>query len=168
MTVTRALARYVKKIQFSGIPAEVIDRSKLCLLDWLGCAMAGSLEPPGRIAKEVIVGMGGANESTVIGTVIRTSSPYAALVNGVFGHCMELDDIHEESVIHPAAAVVPAALAICEKERLSGADLLTSIVSGYEAEIRIATAVMPTHYRYWHTTGTCGTFGAAAAVGKLL
>jgi 2-methylcitrate dehydratase PrpD len=168
MTLTRALATYVKNIEFSSIPTEVIGHAKLCLLDWLGCAMAGSLERPAKIAKELITSMGGINESTVVGTAIRTSSPYAVLVNGIFGHCIELDDIHEESIIHPAASVVPAALAICEKEKSSGADLLTSIVSGYEVEIRIATGVMPSHYRYWHTTGTCGTFGATAAAGKLL
>ncbi|WP_455285641.1 MmgE/PrpD family protein [[Eubacterium] cellulosolvens] len=168
MSVTMALAKHIESIESRNIPAKVADHAKLCLLDWLGCAIAGSLEPAGKIAKELVMSMGRTNESTIIGTTARTCSPNAALVNGIFGHCIELDDIHAESIIHPAAPVMPAALAICEREKLSGAELLTSIVSGYEAEIRIATAITPSHYRYWHTTGTCGTFGATAAVGKLL
>jgi len=168
MSVTEALAHYVERTDFHNIPRDVIDHAKVCFLDWLGCAIAGSLEPAGRIAKELITELGAADESTVIGTMARTSAPNAALINGVFGHSIELDDIHEESVIHPAAPVMPAALAICEKQKLSGADLLTAIVLGYQIEIRIAEALMPSHYRYWHPTGTCGTFGAAAAAGKLL
>jgi 2-methylcitrate dehydratase PrpD len=165
---TRDLARHIASIKSSDLGSNVMNHAKACCLDWVGCALAGSLESAGKIAKELVMDMGGVNESTVIGTSIRTSSPNAALANGILGHCLELDDIHEESVIHPAASVMPAALAICEKEKLSGVDLLTSIICGYEAEIRIAKSIMPSHYRYWHTTGTCGTFGATAAVGKLL
>lgn len=168
MTATRDLAKYIENMKSGDIPSKVIDHAKACCLDWIGCALAGSLESAGRIVKELVVDVGGADESTVVGTSVRTSSPNAALANGILGHCAELDDIHEESIIHPAASVVPAALAICEKEKLSGVDLLTSIVCGYEVEIRIAKSIMPSHYRYWHTTGTCGTFGATAAVGKLL
>ncbi|MCC6057070.1 MAG: MmgE/PrpD family protein, partial [Desulfurococcaceae archaeon] len=91
-----------------------------------------------------------------------------ALANGVSGHAVELDDIHQESIIHPAAPVLPAALAIGEREGVSGRDLITAVVLGYEVEIRIGKAVNPSHYQFWHTTGTVGTFGAVASAGKLL
>jgi 2-methylcitrate dehydratase PrpD len=168
MAVTKRLAHFAAGLKFEDLRKEVVEQSKLCLMDWLGAALAGSLEPPSRIIASIVRDMGGKGESTVIGTDIRTTSINAALANGVAGHAVELDDINEDSIVHPAASVMPAALAIAERDGLGGADLLTAIVVGYEVENRIGRAMNPSHYRYWHATGTCGTFGAAAAAGRLL
>jgi 2-methylcitrate dehydratase PrpD len=168
MAITRELASFVARARFEALPEGVVDRAKICILDWLGVALAGSLEPPSKIVASIVRDMGGKEESTVIGTGIRTTSINAALANGVAGHAVELDDINEDSIVHPAAPVAPAALAIAEREDLSGVDLLTAVVVGYEVENRIGRAMNPSHYQYWHATGTCGTFGAAAAAGKLL
>jgi len=92
----------------------------------------------------------------------------AALANGASSHVVEMDDLHRESILHPAAAIIPAVLALAEREKASGADLLLAIAVGYEAAIRVAVAAGPSHYRFWHTTGTCGTFGAAAGAARLL
>ena len=81
---------------------------------------------------------------------------------------MEMDDLHRESILHPAAAIIPAVFALAEREKASGADLLLAIAVGYEAAIRVALGVGPSHYRFWHTTATCGTFGAAAGAARLL
>lgn len=162
------MADFAANLKFESLPREVVEQSKLCLLDWLGAALAGSLEPPSRIVASIVRDMGGRGESTVIGTDIKAPSVNASLANGVAGHAVELDDINEESIVHPAAPVMPAALAIAERDGLSGRDLLTAIVVGYEVENRIGRAMNPSHYRYWHATGTCGTFGAAAAAGRLL
>lgn len=168
MGVTRDLADFVVNTNYDELPKEVVEHTKLCVLDWLGSALAGSLETPARIVASVIEEIGGRRESTVIGTHVKTSHVNAALANGIFGHIVELDDIHEESIIHPAAPVLPAALAVGESTDASGKEFITSIVLGYEVEIRIGMALNPSHYEFWHTTGTCGTFGAAAAVGKIL
>ncbi|MEM2364318.1 MAG: MmgE/PrpD family protein [Candidatus Bathyarchaeia archaeon] len=168
MDVTKRLAHFAADLKFEVLPREVVEQAKLCLLDWLGAALAGSLEPPSRIIASIVRDMGGREESTVIGTDIKATSINASLANGVAGHAIELDDINEESIVHPAAPVMPAALAIAERDDLGGKDLLTAIVVGYEVENRIGRAMNPSHYQYWHATGTCGTFGAAAAAGRLL
>jgi 2-methylcitrate dehydratase PrpD len=116
----------------------------------------------------IISEIGGKKEATTIGHAFQTSCVNAALVNGVMGHALEFDDVHEKSVMHPAAPVLPAILAVAEREEASGKDLIESVVAGYEVEIRIALSMMPEHYEFWHTTGTCGTFGAAVASGKIL
>jgi 2-methylcitrate dehydratase PrpD len=81
---------------------------------------------------------------------------------------MEIDDVHEEASLHPGIVVIPAALAVAEYARSSGRELLASIVIGYDISARIARAAGPSHYQFFHTTGTCNTFGAAAAASKLL
>ncbi len=168
MSVTRDLADFVVNTSYEDLPGEVIERAKLCILDWLGCALAGSLEPPAKIITSIIEKTGGREESTVIGTRVKTSSMNAALANGIFGHAVELDDIHETAIIHPAAPVLPAALAVAEHVNAGGQDFITSVVLGYEVGIRVGMAINPSHYQFWHTTGTAGTFGAAAAAGKIL
>jgi 2-methylcitrate dehydratase PrpD len=139
---------------FNNIPKETFDHAKLCILDWLGAVLAGSVEEPAKIIVSIIRSIGGRKESTVVG---KTSCVNAALANGIIGHVTELDDIHEEAIIHPAALVVPAALAVAERENSSSKDLITAIVLGYEVEIRIGMAINPSHCKFWHTTGTCVT-----------
>ena len=92
----------------------------------------------------------------------------AALVNAAASHAVEMDDVHKASILHPAAPVIPAALAMAEREGASGREFLAAIVVGYEVAIRVGEAMGPSHYRFWHTTGTCGIFGAAAAAAKIL
>ncbi|MEM3404688.1 MAG: MmgE/PrpD family protein [Nitrososphaerales archaeon] len=165
--ITEKLATFTTEARFDNLPTEVKKQAATSLLDWLGVALVGSLEPPTKIISS-LVSSGGKAEATIIGSGTKTSTLNAALINGVAGHSVELDDIHETAVIHPAAAVIPAALSVAESQGVNGKQLLTAIVVGYEAAIRIGKAIMPTHYKFWHTTGTCGTFGAAAAAGSLL
>ncbi|MEM3697599.1 MAG: MmgE/PrpD family protein [Candidatus Bathyarchaeia archaeon] len=166
--ITNHLANFVEKTAFRDLPKGVIEHAKLCVLDWLGAALAGCQETPARIVVSIIEKMGGKAESSIIGAPLRTSCVNAALANGIIGHIVEMDDIHQEAIIHPAAPVLPAALAIAERNDMNGKDLITAVVLGYEIEIRIGRAINPSHYQFWHTTGTCGTFGAVAAAGKLL
>lgn len=168
MGVTEELANFTAKTTFNDLPKEAVEHVKVCIFDWLGVALAGSLEPASKIIVRIIGEMAGREEATVIGTRLRSPCAEAALANGVTGHTVELDDIHEEAIIHPAATVVPAALAVAERDDLRGRDLITAVALGYEVGIRIGRAMNPSHYRFWHPTGTCGTFGAAAAAGKLL
>jgi 2-methylcitrate dehydratase PrpD len=82
-------------------------------------------------------------------------------------HIVELDDVHRNSILHPAATTIPAALSLAECNEIDGRMLTSAIVAGYEAGIRVGEAVGRSHYEFWHNTGTCGTFGAAAASGKI-
>jgi 2-methylcitrate dehydratase PrpD len=165
--VTGTISRFVTTTRQQDLPPDVTERAKAYFLDWLGCALIGSQTDTGRMFLDLARETGGAPEATVVGGQ-KTSCLDAALVNGATSHELEFDDVHRASISHPGAPVIPAALAAAEREHSSGMDLLTAIVLGYDVSLRIGEGVNPSHYRYWHTTGTCGTFGAAAAAGRLL
>jgi 2-methylcitrate dehydratase PrpD len=99
----------------------------------------------------------------VIGASRRLSPLSAALANGAVGNVLEMDDVDKRAILHPGPTVIPAALAAAERKRADAPAFLDSVVRGYEAVIRVGRAVGPAHYAYWHNTGTCGPFGAAAA-----
>lgn len=165
--MTRRLAEVLAAVTYDDLPPEVIEDAKRAVLDWLGSALAGSSEPPARMAQRVIAGLGRSDEATVFGAG-RSSAAGAALANGVASHILELDDVHKGSTLHPGAPIIPAALAVAEREHADGRAFLLAVTMGYEAALRIGEAVNPSHYRYWHPTGTAATFGAAAAAGSLL
>jgi len=165
--LTRALAEFLSDTVYGDLPSSVVDECYRATLDWLGSALAGALEPPARIAQRVARGLGSSDESTVFGAG-RGSAAAAALANGVASHILELDDVHKGSTLHAAAPVISAALAVAERERAPGRAFARAIALGYDAALRIGEAVNPSHYRYWHPTGTAATFGAAAAAGSLL
>ncbi|RKQ35788.1 MmgE/PrpD family protein [Oceanobacillus halophilus] len=167
MGLSKKLASYIIDTNYDNIPEEVVEFTKLCILDYFGSAIAGSTKAPVKMVHDFAVEMGGEPQATLV-TGGKTSVAQAALVNGAASHIVELDDIHKASIIHAATVVVPAALAVAEWKKLSGKDLITAVVIGYEVCYRIGEAVTPSHYYYWHNTATCGTFGAAAAVSKLL
>ncbi|WP_369678797.1 MmgE/PrpD family protein [Planococcus faecalis] len=167
MELSRYLARYSLNLQYEDLPEEVVSFTKLCILDYFGSAIAGSDKKPVQIISNLVKDMGGFEQAKLF-TGGKSSVLNAALVNGSASHMMELDDIHKGSIIHAATVVIPAALAIAEWRQLSGKELITAVVVGYEVCFRIGEAVSPSHYYYWHNTATCGTFGAAAATGKLL
>jgi 2-methylcitrate dehydratase PrpD len=165
-SISHQLADVLARTTYADFPAGVVEHAMRAVLDWLGSALAGSNEPPARIARRIAVGFGTSGEATVFGGP-RGSAAAAAFANGVASHILELDDIHPASTVHGAAAIIPAALAVAEREFASGAGFLTAVIVGYEAAFRIGEAVNPSHYRFWHPTGTVATFGAAAAAGLL-
>lgn len=142
------------------------ERAALHLLDWLGCAFLGRSAPAAQaLARWARAGAAGPCSTWAVG--LRDAS-VAALVNGGLGNLLELDDLHRQSIVHPGDTVVPAALAMAEREGASGQMLLEAVLRGYEVAIRIGNAAGPGHYRYWYSTATCGVFGAAAACAHLL
>jgi 2-methylcitrate dehydratase PrpD len=150
------LAEYFCGVTFDDLKADHVGKMKVFLLDWLGSAYAGRDLPPIRMMRTVVMGLGGTPEATSIPDGVKTSCLLASLVNGASSHIVEMDDLHRESILHPAAAILPAVLAAGERERISGKDLIVAISVGYEVGIRVALAVGPSHYRFWHTTATCG------------
>jgi 2-methylcitrate dehydratase PrpD len=167
-TLSNRLAAYFCGVTYNDLSADHVAKMKVFLLDWLGSAYAGRDLPPILMMRKVARSLGGAPEATSIPDGVKTSSLAASLVNGASSHIVEMDDLHRESILHPAAAILPAALAAGEREGVSGKELIVAISAGYEMGIRVALAVGPSHYRFWHTTATCGTFGAAAASAKAL
>jgi 2-methylcitrate dehydratase PrpD len=163
---TRQLASFLAGAEYGELPLAVINECYRATLDWLGSALAGALEPPARLTQQVIRGFGAASESTVFAAP-RASAAAAALANGVASHILELDDVHKGSTLHAAAPVISAALAVAERDHASGRAFTLAVALGYDAALRIGEAVNPSHYQFWHPTGTAATFGAAAAVGSL-
>ena len=167
-TLTSTFARFVDRLSYSDLSENQVYKIKTFFLDWLGSAYAGQTQPPVMSLLEVVRGLGSTPQSTIIPDNAKSMSLLAALANGASSHVVEMDDLHRESVLHPAAAIMPAVFALAEKERASGPDLIVGILVGYEIGIRIAMAVGQSHYHHWHTTATCGTFGAAAGAAKIL
>jgi 2-methylcitrate dehydratase PrpD len=167
-TFAEVLSDFVYNLHFENLGNKIIEHAKMCLLDLLGSAIAGYnhdyVKGLLKIAKEA----GGTKESTIIGFKKRVPSLWATLVNGAMAHVCETDDGHKGGKIHPGATVIPAALALAESLGCGGKELIEAIIVGYEIGCRAAEAVGPEHYQLWHTTATCGTFGAAAACSKLL
>jgi 2-methylcitrate dehydratase PrpD len=166
-SVTRRLAEVLASTAYSDLSEAVLADARRAVLDWLGSALAGAKEAPARMAQRVAMGLGASDQATMFASG-RGSAAAAALANGVASHILEFDDVHKGSTLHAAAPVIPAALAIAERERSSGPDFLLAVTVGYDAALRVGEAVNPSHYRFWHPTGTAATFGAAAAAGSLL
>jgi 2-methylcitrate dehydratase PrpD len=167
LPLTRSLAEILSATAYADLPPAVVADTQRAILDWFGSALAGALEPPAQMVRTWVARLGTSDESSVFAGG-RASAAGAALANGVASHVLELDDVHKGSTLHGAAPVIPAALAVAEREHADGRSFMLAVALGYEAALRIGEAVNPTHYRYWHPTGTAGTFGAAAAAGSLL
>jgi 2-methylcitrate dehydratase PrpD len=164
---SRLLAEFITETCYEDFPPQVIAAAKLTILDWLGSALAGAYEEPARMARAVVRGFGASDEATIFPGG-QAAAAGAALANGVASHILEFDDIHKGSTIHGGAPIIPAALAVAEREGSDGRAFLRATILGYEAALRVGEAVNPSHYRYWHPTGTAATFGAAAAAGVLI
>lgn len=169
---TQALAEFTAGLRFDAIPRSVIRRAEDLFLDWFASALAGKGARPVESIARFIEAMGpGESERRPSEILIhrRGSSPLvAAVANAAASHFAEQDDVHNGSVFHPGTIVFPAALAVAQALGSSGRELLTACVAGYEVGIRVGEFLGRSHYRIFHTTGTAGTFAAAAAVGRLL
>jgi 2-methylcitrate dehydratase PrpD len=137
------------------------------VIDWCASLLPGSRIAPATLLEEALadeLDHGRARLASGRRATVRA----AALINGAASHAVEFDDIWRDAVYHPASPVISAALAAAQSQGASGERFLRGVIVGYEVSTRIGDAVMPSHYKYWHTTGTVGTFGAAAAVATLL
>lgn len=177
MDLTQEVVGFVYETHYRDVPPEVIRLAQGFVLDGLGVILAGSTEKSSRILQSYIRELRGKAEATVVGTGFMASPEKAALANGAAGHAMDYDDTQlstsKEGVYglltHPTTPVLSAVLAVGEKLKISGKDLLLPYILGVEVECRIADAINPRHYQAgFHSTGTIGGLGAAMAVGKLL
>lgn len=167
---TKILAQAAAELNYNDLSSTTVQIAKQCFLDWLANAIRGSQSPSTKIMEKILLKEAPAAK---IATVFsdkpyRTSAIQAALVNAMASHSLDFDDLHNASIIHLATVVIPAALAVAERDECSGQELIAAIVAGYEVGARVGETVNPRSYYFWHTTGTAGTFGAAAAAGNLL
>jgi 2-methylcitrate dehydratase PrpD len=163
------LGHFVAATRWGDLPETLRHQGKRSLLNFIGCALGVAHSPPVEMAMRVLTPLSGPDRVTVIGRAERLDPLGAAFVNAIGGNLLDYDDTHLRTVIHPAAPVAPAALALGELRFLSGPDVLRAFILGAEVECRIGNAVSPGHYaRGWHITSTCGVFGAAAAGAALL
>jgi 2-methylcitrate dehydratase PrpD len=168
MGATRALVNRVRAIRFEEIPDDAREVARHCLLDFLGCALAGADDPlTGILVEEVATGEAG-SQAGLIGRPERATLRTAALINGAAGHALDFDDTHT-AMGHPSAPVIPALLALAESRAAEGPAFLAALVAGIEMECRLGLLCGPEHYAAgFHSTATYGTFGAAAACAHLL
>jgi len=167
--ITRALIDSVRKLRYDVLPEEAREAGRQCLLDFLGCALAGAAEPSVEILVATVVRSEGSREAALIGRRERASRLTAALVNGTAGHALDFDDTHTAMNGHPSVPVLPALLALADTEDADGRRFLTALVAGIELECRLGALLGGRHYEIgFHSTGTVGTFGAAAACAHLL
>jgi len=165
MNETRTLARFVVETRFADLPTGLVGNCKSAVLDAIAAGFVGSVQPWTRRIVSVVQALGGPPDASVINEDWRTDVSRAAFANGVLIGAFECEPLTGS---HASGTVLPAALAICQRERFSGARFLTALALGFEVSARIArTAVGLETVRGFHNPGTQGPFGAAAAVGRL-
>jgi len=166
---SQALAAFASRLAYSDILAIVVERFSDLLVDWIGSALSGKGQPAIKSLEKYAALMGPPSGNSEVLTSRRTTSAlFAALVNAAASHISEQDDVHNASVFHPGAVVIPAALATAQEIGASGEDFVAGCVAGYEVGIRVGEFLGRSHYKVFHTTGTAGTIAAAIAVGRVL
>lgn len=173
---TAALADFVVNLKCKNLPAAVIDRARVALLDLLSCGLAGAHSAAARSCRSALHRFGGAQHGNVVwGTTEKLSSPWAAMANAIAARVPKMDDIYLGGKLHPGSFVMPALLSAAEDlqregRTVSGQRAIEAIVAGYEVSARTSQAAGAAEQRLrgWHPTGTCGPIGAAATVSKLL
>ena len=161
------IANYAIKEQTSQLPPEVIHHAKRAVIDWYASLLPGSRVAPAILLEQALaedLDRGRAR----LGSGRRATLRTAALINGAASHSVEFDDIYRDAGYHPGSPVISAALAAAQASGASGEQFLRGVIVGYEVSTRIGEAVMPSHYKFWHITGTVGTLGAAAAAATIL
>jgi 2-methylcitrate dehydratase PrpD len=168
--VMAGLSAYMAGVPGRALPADVAEKGRHHLLDTLGAMISGAALKPGRLAIAYVRDQGGREEACVPGSDVVTSAVNAALAGGITAHADETDDSHPESFSHPGCGVVPAALAMAEREGRSGADLLRAVVFGYDLAARSTMAIGPArlyHSDHRSSHSFAALFGAAGAAAVL-
>jgi 2-methylcitrate dehydratase PrpD len=168
--LTCTLADQARAVRLDDIPDPIRQWARQCVLDTIGCGIAGASDELVTVLLEEMQDQGGRGAATVLGHAARLPPASAAIVNGAAAHALDFDDVNLAMPGHPSVAILPALLALAEDRGSSGADVLTAFVAGYELQCRIGRTIAPGHYDVlgFHATATVGSFGAAAACAHLL
>lgn len=175
--LTKYVAEFIINTKYTDIPGDVVALGKKDMLDGLGLALSGSVGETGPLVHQYLQQVGlQPGGTTVAGTAMKVPPRFAAFANGVAIHNDDFDDTQLAAakdrvyglLTHPTAPVLPVVLAIAETKHVSGQELMAAYHVGVEVECKIAEAISPRHYEDgFHSTGTIGTLGAAAAAAKV-
>jgi 2-methylcitrate dehydratase PrpD len=167
MHATQVFARYATQFSRQPLSDEVLHHAKRAVIDWYASLFPGLATTPVRLLEDTLaedLDRGRARLAQGRSATARA----AALINGTAAHAAEVDDSFRDAMYHPGAATIAAALAAAHDSGAGGLQFLRGVVLGYEVSTRIGVVMGRPHYQFWHSTGTVGTFGAAAAAGGLL
>jgi 2-methylcitrate dehydratase PrpD len=163
------LAQWAEKVRFDDLPTDVVESTKLRILDVIGLALAGAETQFGRSVRVAALALSTPGPCRILGFGDRVGVTTAAFANGAFSQALEFDDTHNESIVHMSSPAVAAALALSEFTRVSGRDLITAIAIGNEISCRVGSVSSgELHKRGFHPTGLFATFGVAYLAGKIL
>lgn len=169
-TLSEEMSLVYSKISFTDMPRNVVLKTRRTLFDFITVSLLGN--KLGRLlplVEDYFLSAGGAPQATMLGTAKKLPAGQASFLMGVASHSVELDDGHRFGTSHPAVAVIPAVLALAEKENCPFEEIVLAVAIGYDGMLRIARAINPSHLkRGFHSTGTCGTIGSALGCSKLL
>nr|WP_316170352.1 MULTISPECIES: MmgE/PrpD family protein [unclassified Bradyrhizobium] len=167
--VTERLARYMVAARDQELPEQVMLACKHRILDTLGAIVSGARMHPGEMALRYVRSLGGEPQASVVGSDVRTTAVNAAMANAMCAHADETDDFEPVTKAHPGCAVIPAALAMAEREHRNGRDVIRAVVLGYDLTCRLLMALGPDLVRGSHRSaeGTSSTFGALGAAASL-
>lgn len=169
MNITNSFVDHLFEMSQRTLPERIMEQAKLCAMDYVGCATAGAKMMAERNQQFLAIVAKQGGNSTIIGHETKTTLHNAAFLNAMNAHATELDDGHRLGMIHLGASIFSALLPVAEQEGIAKEDVLRGAVVGYEAAVLSAMAMQPSHkLRGYHTSGTCGTIGAAMAIAAAL
>ena len=168
--ITSTLARFLSGIRYEDLSPAAVHEAKRAVLDWIGCALAGSTHPTVDVLLATFESLGSVPAVTVLGRRGRKLGLLdAPVANGQMGHVLDFDDTHLGGVIlHTSTATLPALFALGERRKSSGRDVIVALAAAFEAGIRVGQAATSHHLGGWHLTGTLGTVAAAAGSARLI
>ena len=168
MTLLQKFGQFIEASFQTSFSISTLHSARRALLDWHGALIAGSDTEAAYRLREAYRDEFGVGNCSVPGSQKKVFARAAAFMNGTISHIAEFDDIFRDGAYHPACPTISAAVALAESRNDSVEDLLAAMIVGYEVSTRISKVIQPSHYQFFHTTGTVGVFGAAAACAYLL
>ncbi len=169
LNLTVDLCQFLADVGFADLPPEAVHEGRRGVLDWLGCALAGSQGETVSRTLAVLGAVSGKPQATVIARDRKLGLLEAPIANGQMGHLLDYDDTHMDGVIlHTSSPVLAALFALAEARPVDGKRFITAYVIGFEAGIRAGKAAPRHHDGGWHLTGTLGTIAAGLASARLL
>jgi len=163
------LAAWAARARFEDLPVDIVENTKLRIMDVIGLSLAGAETAFGKSTRDAVVAMSPAGPCRILGFGDRVGVTAAAFANGALSQALEYDDTHNESIVHMSSPTVAAALALAEFTPVSGRDLIAAIALGNEISCRVGSVSSgELHKRGFHPTGLFATFGVAFLAAKLL
>lgn len=167
--LTRQFAAFVADTGYGDLPEAARKAARRGVLDWFGCALAGSRHPTAHTLIRTLQALNSGETATVLGSGLRMGLLETAMANGQMGHVLDFDDTHMGGVIlHASSPILPALLAVAERRPVSGPQLMLAYALGFEAGVRVGQAAPLHHPGGWHLTGTLGTIAAGVAAARVL